>query len=115
MAIYLQWVNESILLHKKSIDAKHWPYKVWQIFFQNKYFSTQSSKYFLVDYIDDVAPVVDEYMLVRVEKMYKKAFKTQNRLTSVLKSERLTHDQIKRMDKIINEVNATASTSLNEN
>ncbi|PWE19064.1 hypothetical protein [Aliarcobacter skirrowii] len=45
-----------------------------------EYFSTQPNKFFLLEYIDDVAPVVDEYMLVRVEKMYKKAFKTQNRL-----------------------------------
>lgn len=55
-----------------------------------EYFSTQSSKYFLVDYIDDVAPVVDEYMLVRVEKMYKKAFKTQNRLFENLCSSETT-------------------------
>lgn len=55
-----------------------------------EYFSTQLSKYFLVDYIDDVAPVVDEYMLVRVEKMYKKAFKTQNRLFENLCSSETT-------------------------
>ena len=55
-----------------------------------EYFSTQLSKYFLVDYIDDVAPVVDEYMLVRVEKMYKKAFKTQNTLFENLCSSETT-------------------------
>ncbi len=63
---------------------------LWSRDAAREYFSTQSSKYFLVDYIDDVAPVVDEYMLVRVEKMYKKAFKTQNRLFENLCSSETT-------------------------
>lgn len=55
-----------------------------------EYLATQTAKYFLVHYIDDVAHVVDEYMLVRVEKMYKKAFKTQNRLFENLCSSETT-------------------------
>lgn len=55
-----------------------------------EYFSTQPSKFFLLEYIDDVAPIIDEYMLVRVEKMYKKAFKTQNRLFENLCSSETT-------------------------
>lgn len=63
---------------------------VWSRDAAREYFSTQSSKYFLVDYIDDVAQIVDEYMLSRIEKMYKKAFKTQNRLFENLCSSETT-------------------------
>ena len=45
-----------------------------------EYFTTQPAKFFLVDYIDDVAPIVDEYMITRAEEMYKKAIKSQNKL-----------------------------------
>ncbi len=63
---------------------------LWSRDAAREYFSTQSSKYFLVDYIDDVAHVVDEYMLSRIEKMYKQAFKTQNRLFENLCSSETT-------------------------
>ncbi|MCT7595775.1 hypothetical protein [Aliarcobacter butzleri] len=45
-----------------------------------EYFSTKPTKYFLVYYIDDVAHVVDEYMLSRIEKIYKQALRKKNKL-----------------------------------
>ncbi|OCL89404.1 hypothetical protein [Arcobacter porcinus] len=45
-----------------------------------EYFATQATKRFLIDYIDDVAQIVDKYMIDRVSKMYKKAIKNRNKL-----------------------------------
>ncbi len=49
-----------------------------------EFFETQTSKMFLTSYVDDVGHVVDEYMLTRKEKMYKKALITKNKLFSNL-------------------------------
>ena len=43
-----------------------------------EYFSTQKSKMFLLDHIDDVASIVDEYLISRTSKMYNKALISQN-------------------------------------
>jgi hypothetical protein len=40
-----------------------------------EFFATQQSKMFLLHYIDDIAPVVDEYLIARTTKMYKNAVK----------------------------------------
>lgn len=53
---------------------------IWSRDAAREYFSTQQSKYFLVDFIDDVGPTVDEYMLRRSTKMYEKAIKSHNKL-----------------------------------
>jgi len=45
-----------------------------------EYFKTQRSKMFLVPYIDDVAPIVDEYCIKRAIKMYERALKSKNKL-----------------------------------
>lgn len=73
----------------KKIDNSEYIFKnieifktilVWARDSAREYFSTQKSKLFLVDYVDDIAPIVDEYMLLRVEKMYSNAIKSKNRL-----------------------------------
>ena len=44
---------------------------------------------FLTQYVDDIAPIVDEYLISRVNKMYKKAIKSQNKLfTNLCSSEK---------------------------
>lgn len=53
-------------------------------------FQTQPSKMFLISYIDDVAPIVDEYLINRATKMYEKAIKSQNKLFSNLCSSQKT-------------------------
>lgn len=53
-------------------------------------FETQTSKMFLTSYIDDVAPIVDEYLINRATKMYEKAIKSQNKLFSNLCSSQKT-------------------------
>ena len=55
-----------------------------------EFFETQTSKIFLTSYVDDVGHVVDEYMLTRKEKMYKKALITKNKLFSNLCSSQKT-------------------------
>ncbi len=45
-----------------------------------EFFFTQSTKMFLVYYVDDLAPVVDEYLIARTTKMYKDAVKKKNTL-----------------------------------
>ena len=55
-----------------------------------EFFETQTSKMFLTSYVDDVGHVVDEYMLTRKEKMYKKALITKNKLFSNLCSSQKT-------------------------
>ena len=45
-----------------------------------EFFATQQSKMFLLHYIDDIAPVVDEYLISRANKMYKNALKKRNKL-----------------------------------
>lgn len=45
-----------------------------------EFFATQQSKMFLLHYIDDIAPVVDEYLIARTTKMYKNAVKKKNTL-----------------------------------
>ena len=49
-----------------------------------EFFETQTSKMFLTSYVDDVAPIVDEYLINRAAKMYEKAIKSQNKLFSNL-------------------------------
>lgn len=52
-------------------------------------FATEKSKMFLTQYIDDIAPIVDEYLISKVNKMYKKAMKSQNKLfTNLCSSEK---------------------------
>ena len=54
-----------------------------------EFFETQKSKMFLTQYVDDIAPIVDEYLISRVNKMYKKAIKSQNKLfTNLCSSEK---------------------------
>ena len=53
-------------------------------------FQTQPSKMFLISYIDDVAPIVDEYLINRATKMYEKAIRTENKLFSNLCSSEKT-------------------------
>jgi hypothetical protein len=45
-----------------------------------EFFATQQSKMFLLHYIDDIAPVVDEYLISRANKMYKNALIKRNKL-----------------------------------
>ena len=45
-----------------------------------EYFSSEVNKLFLVSYIDDVAPIVDEYIINKSNKMYEKAIKSLNKL-----------------------------------
>ena len=40
-----------------------------------EFFSTQQSKMFLIHYIDDVALIVDEYLIDRANKMYQNELK----------------------------------------
>lgn len=53
-------------------------------------FATQKPKMFLVQYIDDVAPIVDTYLSNRAYKMYNRALKTQNKLFTNLRSSEQT-------------------------
>ena len=55
-----------------------------------EFFETQTSKMFLTSYIDDVSPIVDQYLINRVTKMYEKAIKSQNKLFSNLCSSQKT-------------------------
>ncbi|WP_152055180.1 hypothetical protein [Aliarcobacter butzleri] len=55
-----------------------------------EYFETQISKMFLVPYIDDVAYIVDEYLIDRANKMYEKAMKSKNKLFNNLSSSKKT-------------------------
>ena len=55
-----------------------------------EFFETQTSKMFLTSYVDDVAPIVDEYLINRATKMYEKAIKSQNKLFSNLCSSQKT-------------------------
>ena len=40
-----------------------------------EFFATQITKMFLVHYVDDIGPIVDEYLFCRAKKMYKDAMK----------------------------------------
>ena len=51
-----------------------------------EYFVTQQEKYFLQYYIDDIAPIVDSYLKIKMQKMYKNAFKKRNKLYESLYS-----------------------------
>ena len=53
-------------------------------------FATQPSKMFLVQFVDDVAPLVDEYLLGKAIKMYEKALRTKNKLFDNLCSSQKT-------------------------
>ena len=55
-----------------------------------EYFSTKPTKYFLIYYVDDIGPLVDQYMLTRIEKMYIKALKSRNKLFENLCSSETT-------------------------
>lgn len=55
-----------------------------------EFFETQISKMFLTSYLDDVAPIVDEYLIHRAAKMYEKAIKSHNKLFSNLCSSEKT-------------------------
>ena len=65
-----------------------------------EYFSSEVNKLFLVSYIDDVAPIVDEYIINRSNKMYEKAIKSQNKLFQNLCSNEKTISWI--IDRWIN-------------
>ncbi|PWE20367.1 hypothetical protein DF188_07815 [Aliarcobacter skirrowii] len=62
----------------------------WSRDVAREYFATQSGKYFLVHYIDDVGSIVDEYLTNRATKMYVKAFKSRNKLFENLYSSEKT-------------------------
>lgn len=55
-----------------------------------EFFATQASKRFLVSYIDDVAPIVDEYLTSRTTKMYDRAIRSKNKLYKSLNSSEKT-------------------------
>jgi hypothetical protein len=65
-----------------------------------EYFSSEVNKLFLVSYIDDVAPIVDEYIINKSNKMYEKAIKSQNKLFQNLYSNEKTISWI--IDRWIN-------------
>ena len=65
-----------------------------------EYFSSEVNKLFLVSYIDDVAPIVDEYIINKSNKMYEKAIKSQNKLFRNLYSNEKTISWI--IDRWIN-------------
>ena len=65
-----------------------------------EFFETQTSKMFLTSYIDDVAPIVDEYIINKSNKMYEKAIKSQNKLFQNLYSNEKTISWI--IDRWIN-------------
>ena len=65
-----------------------------------EYFSSEVNKLFLVSYIDDVAPIVDEYIINKSNKMYEKAIKSQNKLFQNLYSNEKTISLI--IDRWIN-------------
>lgn len=65
-----------------------------------EYFSSEVNKLFLVYYIDDVAPIVDEYIINKSNKMYEKAIKSQNKLFQNLYSNEKTISWI--IDRWIN-------------
>lgn len=51
-----------------------------------EFFATQITKMFLVHYVDDIGPIVDEYLFCRAKKMYKDAMKKKNSLFNSLYS-----------------------------
>lgn len=55
-----------------------------------EYFATQKEKYFLQYYIDDIAPIVDSYLKIKMQKMYRDAFKKKNKLFHCLHSSEKT-------------------------
>lgn len=55
-----------------------------------EFFETQATKRFLTSYVDDVAPIVDEYLTSRAIKMYEKAIKYKNKLFRNLCSSKKT-------------------------
>ncbi len=65
-----------------------------------EYFSSEVNKLFLVSCIDDVAPIVDEYIINKSNKMYEKAIKSQNKLFQNLYSNEKTISWI--IDRWIN-------------
>ena len=76
-------------------------------------FETQTSKMFLTSYIDDVAPIVDEYLINRATKMYEKAIKSQNKLFSNLCSSQKTVAWI--IDRWVNTfINLTSNPAYKE-
>ena len=78
-----------------------------------EFFETQTSKMFLTSYVDDVAPIVDEYLTNRATKMYEKAIKSQNKLFSNLCSSQKTVAWI--IDRWINTfINLTSNPAYKE-
>jgi hypothetical protein len=78
-----------------------------------EFFETQASKMFLTSYVDDVAPIVDEYLTNRATKMYEKAIKSQNKLFSNLCSSQKTVAWI--IDRWINTfINLTTNPAYKE-
>lgn len=55
-----------------------------------EFFATQTSKMFLLPHVDDVAPLVDEYLISRATRMYEKALKSENKLFTNLCSSQKT-------------------------
>lgn len=78
-----------------------------------EFFETQKSKMFLTQYVDDIAPIVDEYLINRANKMYKKAMKSQNKLFTNLCSSQKTVAWI--IDRWINTfINLTSNPAYKE-
>ncbi len=78
-----------------------------------EFFETQASKMFLTSYVDDVAPIIDEYLTNRATKMYEKAIKSQNKLFSNLCSSQKTVAWI--IDRWINTfINLTSNPAYKE-
>lgn len=62
-----------------------------------EFLKTQPKKIFLIHYVDDVSPIVDEYLIHRREKMYRDAIKKKNSLFySLCKSEKVINWLISR-------------------
>lgn len=59
-----------------------------------EFFGTQKSKMFLIHYIDDVGPFVEEYFIKRANKMYKNAVDKKNSLFNSLYSSEKVIDWI---------------------
>lgn len=58
----------------------------WARHSTREFFSTQPSKMFLIHYVDDIGPIVEEYLFCRAKKMYKDAMKKKNSLFNSLYS-----------------------------
>ncbi len=69
--------NPALIFNDKAIFKSILP---WARDSAKEFFETQTSKMFLTSFVDDVGPIVDEYLISRATKMYEKANKSQNKL-----------------------------------